>query len=250
MAVEDLITNAPYEQPGTDSLGHRRRHLIGIRVQTASPLNEFVDHANRMINVEDATEPQRPSRPGVIKIYVAAADDEARSETRDVPQVEQSKDAGTPAAGILLTAAAELSAWLSLNQQQIASLVGISPSTIMAWKRSPSTHPRHPGIPSLLRLWAAVAGAREELGDTVTLQLIWGAQGHPGRGAIAMGASDLAERLLAAAEAASLAAFEETGDYDPERASRLPTGQLATDEEALSRRMNEYIANSGESTAE
>lgn len=249
MTVEDWINKAPYEQQGTYHLSNRRRHLIGVRAQTASPLNEFVDHANRMINAEDATEPRRPSRLGVIKIYVAATDDDS-DEARSVQYIEQSMDAGASTAGILLTAVAELSAWLSLNQQQIARLVGISPSTIMAWKRSPSTHPRHSSIPSLLRLWAAVASAREELGDSATLQLIWGSQGHPGEGAIAMGANDLAERLLAAAEAASLAAFEDTGDYDPERATRLSAGQLATDEEALSRRLNEYIADSGESTAE
>jgi transcriptional regulator with XRE-family HTH domain len=247
MTVEDLITKAPYEQQGAYGVGNRRRHLIGIRAQTASPLNEFVDNANRMIDADDATEPRRPSRLGVTKIFIAATDD---SQPQDAQDVEQSTDPGAPTATVLLKATTELSTWLKLSQKQVATLVGISPSTVMAWRRAPMTHPRHASIPHLLRLWAAASGAREELGDTATLQLVWGSREHPGRGAITLGADDLAERLLAAAEAASLEAFEDTSDYDPGRATRPSTGQLAADEEALSRSLNEDLTDSGESTAE
>ncbi|MDT5029998.1 MAG: hypothetical protein QOC94_169 [Actinoplanes sp.] len=247
MSIEDLITGAPYEQQGTYRVGNRRRHLIGVRAQTASPLNQFVDDANRMIDADDATEARRQSRSGVIEVFVAAFDD---GQLEDAPDVEQSTEAGSPAATVLLQATAELSHWLRLNQRQVAKLVGISPSTVMAWKRAPATHPRHPNIPRLLRLWAATSGARDELGDTTTLQLVWGSHEHPGRDSVALGADDLAEKLLAAAEAASLEAFERTSEYEFSTAVRPSTGQLAEDEEALRRSLGEDFTDSGESTAE
>jgi hypothetical protein len=102
----------------------------------------------------------------------------------------------------------------------------------------------------LLRLWAATSGARDELGDTTTLQLVWGSHEHPGRDSVALGADDLAEKLLAAAEAASLEAFERTSEYEFSTAVRPSTGQLAEDEEALRRSLGEDFTDSGESTAE
>jgi len=248
MSIEDLITRAPYEQQGTYGVGHRRRHLIGVRAQTASPLNEFVDNANRMIDADDATEARRQSRSGVIEVFVATADDGQLEDTQDV---EQSTEPGAPAAAILLRATAELSDWLRLNQRQVAKLVGISPSTVMAWKRAPATHPRHPNIPRLLRLWAAASGAQEELGDTATLQLIWGSRQHPGGGGgNTLDADELTEKLLAAAEASSFEAFESTSDYDSSDAIRPSTGQLAEDEETLSRSLGADFTNTGESTVE
>ena len=245
MTVEDLLTPAPYEQPfGAES---RRRHLIGIRNQTASPLNEFVEHANRMIDAEDATEVRRPWRPGVTIVFVAAP---AEWPHVGPAETEQNNDPGAPSASILLMAATELSSWLSLTQQQVATMVGMSPSTIMAWRRSPLTHPRHASIPTLLRLWAAVAGARDELGEAATLQLVWGSRGRPARGAVALGADDIAEKLLAAAEASSLAGLMDTHDYDVDDVIRPAAGQLAADEETLSSDLNKYIADAGEPTVE
>jgi len=183
----------------------------------------------------------------VIEVFVAASDD---GQMEDAADVEQSTEAGSPAATILLQATAELSHWLRLNQRQVTKLVGISPSTVMAWKRAPATHPRHPNIPRLLRLWAATAGARDELGDTATLQLVWGSREHPGHDAVALSADDLAEKLLVAAEAASLEAFESANEYDFTTNARTLTGQLAEDEEALSRSLGEDVTDSGESTAE
>jgi transcriptional regulator with XRE-family HTH domain len=245
VTVEDLLTPAPYEQPfGSED---RRRHLIGIRTQTASPVNEFVEHANRMIDVGDATEVRRSLRPGVRRVFVATSSDESLTEPLEA---EQSNEPGAPSANILLTAATELSSWLSLTQQQVAKLVGMSPSTIMAWRRSPLTHPRHASIPTLLRLWAAVAGARDELGEAATLQLVWGSRGRKKRGAVTMRADDLAEKLLAAAETSSLAGLLDTVDYDHQEAIRPAAGQLAEDEETLSKDLNKYIADAGEPTAE
>lgn len=247
MSIEDLLSRPPYEQRGAARLGHRRRHLIGILDQTASPLNEFVDNANRMIDADDGTEPRRPASPGVIEIFVVApADDDAPV----TPEVEQSDEPGAPSASLLFVAAKELSAWLSLTQQQVAGLVGISSSTIMAWRRSPGTHPRHAKIPTLLRLWAAVAGARDEIGEAATLQIAWGSSGRSARGAIKAGAEELTEKLIEAAEAASLAAFSDTAAYEPDSVSRPSAGQLAQDEESLSRSLRRYAADSGESSIE
>ncbi|WP_127497121.1 antitoxin Xre-like helix-turn-helix domain-containing protein [Actinoplanes solisilvae] len=247
MTVEDLITSAPYELQGVDLLGDRRRHLIGVRAQTASPLNGFVDNANRMINADDATAPRRPSRSGVVEVFVAEADDAA---TLDVQEVEHNPEPGASAAAVLLKATTQLSTWLNLNQKQIAALVGISPSTVMAWRRAPATHPRHSNVPRLLRLWAAVSSAREELGEIATLQLIYGSREHLTRNAATLNADELTEKLLAAAEAASLEAFEDTSDYDPDGAVRPSTGQLADDEEMLSRSLAENLMDSGESATE
>lgn len=247
MTVEDLITPAPYELQGTDLLGDRRRHLIGVRAQTASPLNGFVDNANRMINADDATAPRRPSRFGVIEVFVAEAEN---ASPRMGQEVEQNPEPGASAAAILLTATGQLSTWLNLNQKQISALVGISPSTVMAWRRAPATHPRHSNVPRLLRLWAAVSSAREELGEIETLQLVYGSREHVARNAVSLNADELTEKLLAAAEAASLEAFEDTSGYDPDGAVRPSTGQLAGDEEMLTRSLAENLMDSGESATE
>lgn len=112
-----------------------------------------------------------------------------------------SDEVGAASSGVLVEAFEALRGWLQMRQVDLAAYVGISPSTVMAWKREATRYPRHARIPALLTLWSAVAAARAELGAEGTSQLIWrsGRDGY----APAVPADELAELLMEAASEAS-----------------------------------------------
>lgn len=130
-----------------------------------------------------------------------------------------------------LAAFDDLLTWLPLSQERLAQVVGISTSTVMAWRREPHVRPRHRNAQTLIRLWAAVASAREELGDERTLRLL--AEGPQSVIGVrqALPAEEIIERLNLAAERASDAALDEAwgaeGDWEDPAAHDIAAGEMA-----------------------
>ena len=212
---------------------HRHRRP-GWRVKTANPLGSFADDAAKVIAVGELTGSFRSYKTGVINVLVAdrgetsytvvTVDDAAEDA------VEETIEPGAPNAAVLLQAVAELRRWLDVTQDALCEYVGISRSTVMLWKRNPAVHPRHPRIPVLLGLWAAVAGAVEELGQDETTRLVYGPGRFQASGAVPVEA--LTEVLLDAADEASLRALEQT-EYDPETATPMTVDEIEDGERQL-----------------
>lgn len=144
--------------------------------------------------------------------------DDLSVEERAMPSTDVVGDAentevGAPSTTLLVEAIDQLRAWLPIQQQDLARYVGISPSTIMSWKREAPRFPRHRSIPALLALRAAVVAARAEVGQEAAIGLIW-ARGEKA-GAPTVRPAELAETLLAAATEASNTAWLEDDGYVP-----------------------------------
>lgn len=148
---------------------------------------------------------------------------------------------GAPSAVLLVSAAAELGSWLSLTQQQVMYLVGMSPSTVMAWKREPATHPRQKNIPILIRLWAAVSGARQQFGPDETLRMVWRHVDTPGEKTDGVLADQLANDLINETEAASQAELALDDGYDPEAPLLVDVEELEAGELELSAVLTQYL---------
>lgn len=162
-----------------------------------------------------------PEEP--VEVVVTGADEPA--------DVGESDEVGAPSAALLVEAVAQLRAWLRMQQKDIATYLGISNSTVMAWKREAPRYPRHRRIPVLLSLWAAVASARDELGDETTSQLIWGRGEEASSPAVP--AEELTELLLAAATEASDAAWLEDDGYVPGQSAMPSAEELLEAESSL-----------------
>lgn len=204
---------------------------------TSAPLASYIEVAARVIPDEDVTEVASALVPGLqeqlIGLHFTLGEE---LEAEDTP--------GAPSAALLLDAVAALTAWLPLTQERLARYVGISPSTVMAWRRLPDVHPRHPHIPTLLRLWAAVSGARQEFGEAETSRLVWGSgSGSPALPALP--SEELAEHLLAAAEEASLDAFNDDG-YTPGGATLMSVEEIEAGERGLSHEPSHDLEGLGE----
>lgn len=144
-----------------------------------------------------------------------------------------SDEVGAASSGVLVEAFDALRGWLQMRQIELAAYVGISPSTVMAWKREATRYPRHARIPALLTLWSAVAAARAELGAEGTSQLIWssGREGY----APAVAADELADLLMEAATEASNAAWLDDDGYIPGESTMPSVDELYEAESHLAR---------------
>lgn len=207
-----------------------RLHLGGLlHSQTVTPVAVNVKAAGHLISVADLTDIVLFVEPGVRQELVALEYE---------PPLPESDEPGAPSAGVLLRALTELMQRLSVTQDALARYVGIGPTTVMAWKRDQSIHPRHARIPALLSLWAAVSGAVEEFGEDETLRRVW-ASGKSGA-APALPADELAEQLIAAADEAARDEDEDDG-YDPATAAPLTTEEIAAGERELNTGLSDYL---------
>ncbi len=215
---------------------------------TAPPVKGLAIEVGRLLIEVASTGSMRLLRPEYREIMLT----EPYTETPDPLEIEllgeESEEPGSPSTSVLLRAVADLRAAMSLTQKQLATYIGLSPSTVMGWKRNRSLHPRHPQIPILLRLWSAVAGAQEELGSNEALRLIYASAHQPLGGGPDAGA--LAEILIAAAEAASLAAFKDDDGYESTTATALTRVELEAEERELHTALNQYLDGPGASALE
>lgn len=168
---------------------------------------------------------------------VAETEDTVEDPAADTAEV------GAPSSALLVEAVAQLRSWLRMPQKDIAAYVGISNSTVMAWRREAPRYPRHARIPVLLSLWSAVGAARAELGDEATAQLVW-SHGEAGQ-VPATSPEDLAEQLLAAAAAASDDAWLAEDDYEPGVSPVPSEAELLDAEAALSAELRRGAGGSG-----
>lgn len=210
---------------------------------TAPPVSGFASAVGRLLIEVQGTGTMRVWRPEYREIMVA----EPYTDTLELLDVklaaQESAEPGSPSAAVLLRGVEELIAALSVTQKRLATFLGISPSTVMAWKRDLTVHPRHAQIPTLLRLWAAVAGAQEELGTDETLHVIYASPSRPlGEHA---DAEALAEALIVAVQASSLAAFETDDGYDSTSAPPLTLAELEAGERELRTALNQYLEGPG-----
>ena len=221
----------------------RRVPRAKVWVHTASPVGSYAEMMTHVIAVHDLTAQGRSWRPGVVQILVAG-DVGTPFELVSTPNetVEEETEAGAPSAALLLSAFRELTAWLGTTQEKLCEYVGISRSTVMAWKRDQSVHPRHAQIPALLGLWAAVSGAKDELGDEATLRLVYGAGFGIDR---AVRVEELTDRLLDAADEASIAALN-ASQYDSATAVEMTVEEIEAGERALSRSLTQHLEGSGD----
>ncbi len=207
---------------------------------------------SQVVQKVDPTRPAKVLRPK-IGVRVVVGDDVPRPGSLerapgglpagdDVDLPEESTETGAPSAALLLGAVRDLQSWLSLTQDQVCEYVGVSRSTVMAWRRNPAIHPRHPRLPLLLHLWAAVGGAREEFGAERTARLV-----HQ-RGRLTdgdQGPDVLAEVLLDAVENASVRALEESS-YCAASAPDMTAGEIEAGEAELSDALTRAVERSSE----
>jgi DNA-binding transcriptional regulator YiaG len=204
---------------------------------TGSGVPGDVEFLSRVVQVVDPTRPAKVLHP-MIAVYVVVGDDAILPEAierllgivHSGDELEESTEVGTPNAALLLNAVRHLQSGLHLTQDGVCEYIGISRSTVMAWKRSPAIHPRHPRIPLLLHLWAAVSGAREEFGDERTVQLVH--QHGPGTERD-QGPEALAELLLDSVEEASVRALRDA-EYSADLAQDLTVEEIEAREGELS----------------
>jgi DNA-binding transcriptional regulator YiaG len=154
------------------------------------------------------------------------ADSLEEASHRDVAE-----DASPSSAEMLLGAFDDLRKWLALSQDRVSQIVQISPSTVMAWRRDPLVRPRHPHTQTLVRLWAAMASAREELGEEAALRLVIGGSEPFIQQRTNAPVEDIIEALNKAAEAASDvaldAAWNSSIEWDEPAAEDLAADELA-----------------------
>jgi DNA-binding transcriptional regulator YiaG len=169
---------------------------------------------------------------GLVETVPPTADDTADISDAVADVVAESDEVGAPSSALLVDAVAQLRVWLRMQQKDLATYVGISNSTVMAWKREAPRYPRHKRIPVLLSLWAAVAAARDELGDEATSRLIWGRGEEANSPAVP--AEELTEVLLGAATEASDASWLEDDGYVPAQSAMPSADEFLEAESALS----------------
>jgi len=233
--MEGPGTYAGHSDTRDEAVRHARRYLGSIaRSHTAAPLSELVEAAGHVISFEDLTAVLLGTEPRLRQVLVALEYEPAPPEP------------GSPSAALLLQAFSALAGWLSLTQDHLARYVGISPSTVMAWKREPDIHPRHAHIPVLLSLWAAVTGAFEEFGEAETLRRVWASGTGTTDGVPGLPADELAEQLIVAADEAARGDDEDDG-YDPATAALLTVEEIAAGEQNLSMGLSDYLEGPGES---
>ena len=139
------------------------------------------------------------------------------------------EDASPTSAEMLLGALDDLRTWLALSQDRVSQIVQISSSTVMAWRRNPLVRPRHPHTQTLVRLWAAMASAREELGEEAALRLVIGGTEPFIQQRTNAPVEEIIEALNQAAEAGSDAALDAAWESNIEWDT--PAGEdLAADE--------------------
>lgn len=141
--------------------------------------------------------------------------------------VTEDERAGSPSARLLLDAVSELRGGLAISQSDLCSVLGLSPSTVMAWRRTPAVHPRHPSVPKLLKLWAAFHACSSVLGHEAAAQTAWSAL----RVGDAASSEIAVERLLEAAEAAG-EDFDD--DLGPAAGAEMSEDDLTAAEAAFS----------------
>lgn len=230
-----------YARPATphdDLLCQARIHLGCVaRSRTVTPVSVNVEVAGHLISLGDLTDIVLFVEPGFRQQLVALEYE---------PEPPENDEPGAPSAAVLLRAFAELTQRLSLTQDNLARYVGIGPTTVMAWKRERSIHPRHPRVPLLLSLWAAVSGAFEELGEAETLRRVWASGSGASDGLPGLPADELAEQLIVAADEAARDDDEDDG-YDPATAALLTTEEIAAGEQELSIGLGDYLEGRDES---
>ncbi len=192
---------------------------------TAFPVGSAPEAIGHIVPVLPHTAFERVQAPVVLDritlvpvLELAGTDSEVLSED---------ERAGSPSARLLLDAVSELRAGLAISQSDLCSVIGLSTSTVMAWRRMPAVHPRHPSVPKLLKLWAAFHACSSVLGQEAAAQTAWSAL-RPGDA----GSSEVAtDRLLEAAEAAG-EDFDE--DLGPVAVAEMSEDELTAAEAALS----------------
>ncbi|MGQ0631963.1 MAG: hypothetical protein ACT4P1_13070 [Sporichthyaceae bacterium] len=210
-----------------DPFGTGRLTTDWLTPSTTAP-GSFIDVAARIIEVPSVTEAARTGEPWIAEDLVEADPEPALG--------------GSPEAALLLLAMRDVSTWLSMTQDQVCRYLGVSPSTVMAWKREPRVHPRHRRVPAVLRLWAALSGAREELGEEATARIVW--THRQGTDVLGVTPEELAETLLSAADESSLAGVDDDG-YDPLSPVDLDRDDLARNELALSASLRDELGEHG-----
>ncbi|MEP9362942.1 hypothetical protein ABLE68_08260 [Nocardioides sp. CN2-186] len=178
--------------------------------------------------------PDHRDLQGLADAVTAGLDLDYVSDTNSGADI--ASEVGAPSSALLVEAVAQLRSWLSMRQQDLATYLRISNSTIMSWKREAPQYPRHPNIPALLSLWSALASARAELGDAATSQLVWNS--GTDNGAPAVPADDLIELLIGAATAASDAAWLEDDGYVPGQTPLPAADHYLENETALSEHLD------------
>ena len=236
------LTDAPVSKyPVSREWGTRAESLaaqatVSTGPPTASPLVGFADSVGRIIERLDLTTVALALRPTIREILVALPID------LSVPSDQQPDRPapGAPSAHLLVTAVEELKESFAMTQEQLARYVGISPSTVMAWRRHPGVFPRHPRIPVLLQLWATVSEAREELSTDELARIVWG--GRPSEGGVpGREAAELSEKLLEKVEEVGLARFSLQDDYDSKAPEARNLDEMARDEAALSVGLGSFV---------
>lgn len=164
---------------------------------TAFPVGSVPEAIGHIVPAMPHTAFERVKAPVVLDLItlVLVSELEPGDATEVVAEDERS---GSPSARLLLDAVSDLRDGLVISQADLCSIVGLSPSTVMAWRRTPSVHPRHPSVPTLLKLWAGFHACSSALGREDAARLAWSAL-RPGDPTSADAATEL---LLEAADAA------------------------------------------------
>jgi hypothetical protein len=139
-------------------------------------------------------------------------------------------DLGAPKVGVLLGAVEDLTEWTGMTKQALSKYLGVSYSTVLSWRREQPSRPRHRRIPTLLALWSAVSGTREQFGAEEAARMVWAA-GRTDAGAPAIPADELANWLVVQTSESNLADFLQDDGYVPGSA-QLPDIEALAEAEA------------------
>jgi hypothetical protein len=153
-------------------------------------------------------------------------------------------DLGAPNVDVLLGAFSDLTSWLGVTKQNLARYLQISPSTVMAWRRERPAYPRHRSISTLLTLWSAVSGARDEFGAEQAVLMAWSSGRRTDAGVPALPASALADWLIKETSEANLADFLNDDGYQPGTAPLPTVEDLTAAEAGLHSTLNTPLAGS------
>jgi len=141
---------------------------------------------------------------------------------------------------LLLRESTDLTVRLALSKKQLAGFLQISPATVRGWRRDRTGYYwESPQVPSLFRLCAAVASAREEFGEEETSRLIRSSPHRPG--APGADANALSTLLIRECQVASVAAFTLDDGYDSATAPSNPIAELEAGERELSAALSRHL---------
>ena len=238
-------------EDGTDLRHSKRLYSPTFRaksapLQTAAPISDCASDTALTIPIEYVTHALDCTGLAVRDVLTAVAWPElvANLSSADfLPELfEEDIESGAPSVALLLAAFRESRTWLLINQDQLCSYLGFSPSTVMAWKGRRAFHPRHSQIPVLLRLWAAVSGAYAEFGAEGLHHLI--GPHRTAEGGFDLPANDLSTLLLDAADRAGIDALMNDG-FTSETAVPLTLEELEAGERELSQQLNRHLEGPG-----